>query len=165
MVKWVLIMNSTSQQYYSPRMKELDITRETDKMNHFGLFFPLNTHDIKAKCYTISSQNFQCDKNELQSKEWWTLECNGSQCSFILNEKLTHISLWKIMIYTTSSFFSIHYHHPRLPSVWGQTQYQTPVWKLRFLPSFQMMLAWSICKMSLCANSDYSGGIRHFRNL
>ena len=82
-----------------------------------------------------------------------------------LEWKLTHISLWKIMIYVTCLFFSFCHHYPRLPSVWGQTQYQTPVWQLRSLLPFQTTLAWSICRMSLCANSDYSGGTRLFRNL
>lgn len=132
-------------------------------MNHFGLFSPKYTLH-KIKCHTIFSRNFHYNKTELQNPIMINPRVKRFPVFVYLEWKLTHISLWKIMIYVTVSFFSFCNLYPRLPSVWGQTQYQTPVWQLRSLLPLQMMLAWSICRMSLCANSDYSGGTRLFRN-
>lgn len=73
-------------------------------MNHFGLFSPKYTLH-KIKCHTIFSQNFHYNKTELQNQIMINPRVKRFPVFVYLEWKLTHISLWKIMIYVTGSFF------------------------------------------------------------
>ena len=77
-------------------------------MNHFGLFSPKYTLH-KIKCHTIFSRNFHYNKTELQNPIMINPRVKRFPVFVYLEWKLTHISLWKIMIYVTVSFFSFCY--------------------------------------------------------
>lgn len=156
------MVNGANEQYCSPRRRELDdIARRIDKWTTSVFFFSLpETHKIKEKCYTIFLL-----KPSIVIKMDCKSKTDQPQSVMVPRVRLSWMGNWHAYHFEKLWFMSLVHFFP--PTTITQdcllfegkpsTKHLHGSYGLCF--PFRVVLAWSICKRSLCANSDYSGGL------